>query len=59
MQKYINAIYDLPLTEEEILAAMAGLGAEVASDPSPEDELTDVPRDGILSWASGKFALKK
>jgi hypothetical protein len=49
-------IYDLPLTEKEIQTAMAGLGPELASDPSPAHELTDVPRDGILSWTPGDFA---
>jgi hypothetical protein len=29
-----------------------------ASDPSPANEATDVPRDVVLSWTAGKFADK-
>ena len=29
---------------------------ELASDPQPQDEETDVPRDVVLRWAPGEFA---
>ncbi|UCD53182.1 MAG: discoidin domain-containing protein [Phycisphaerales bacterium] len=50
-------VYDQALTEAEILIAMRGNAApELAADPLPEDEVTDVPRDGDLSWTPGQFA---
>jgi len=53
-------IYDTVLTAEEIQDAMlgAGPGYEMAADPSPADEQTDVPRDGTLSWTPGIYADK-
>ncbi|MHC4630918.1 MAG: LamG-like jellyroll fold domain-containing protein [Planctomycetota bacterium] len=49
-------IYDHALTQEEIKQAMKGLPPGVATNPSPEDEATDVPRDVVLSWKPGEFA---
>ncbi len=49
-------VFDHILTPEEIMDAMLGGGPELAADPSPEDEATDVPRDVVLNWAAGEFA---
>jgi len=49
-------IYYRALTEEEIKQAMQGIPPGVASNPSPADEATDVPRDVTLSWTPGEFA---
>ncbi|MDI6450932.1 LamG-like jellyroll fold domain-containing protein [Anaerobaca lacustris] len=49
-------VFDHILTPEEIVQSMYGTGPELASDPQPEDEATDVPRDVVLSWAAGEFA---
>ncbi|MDY0357062.1 MAG: LamG-like jellyroll fold domain-containing protein [Sedimentisphaerales bacterium] len=49
-------VFDHILTPEEVLQSMKGAGPELAVDPSPESEATDVPRDVILSWTAGKFA---
>ncbi len=51
-------IYDIVLTLEQIQEAMAGIGpiSAPASEPDPENELTDVPRDVVLSWTPGDFA---
>ena len=51
-------IYDNALTQVEIQAVMMEGDGEAgkASEPNPEDKLTDVLRDVTLSWASGEFA---
>ena len=51
-------IYDVVLTLEEIREVMAGLGpiTASASEPSPENDSTDVPRDVVLSWTPGESA---
>ncbi|UCC97845.1 MAG: discoidin domain-containing protein [Phycisphaerales bacterium] len=49
-------IYDHALTQAEIRQAMKGLPPGVATDPSPGDEATDVPREVVLSWKPGEFA---
>ncbi len=50
-------IYDRPLTEEEIPRVMQGDTApELAHNPIPENEATDVPGDVTLSWTQGEFA---
>ncbi len=52
-------VYNLALTEAEILKAMEGLAAgELAGDPTPEDDAADVLRDVVLQWAPGEFAAK-
>ncbi len=49
--------YDNALTPEEIVAVMMdGAGPEMASDPIPEDEAIDIPRDIALGWTAGKYA---
>ncbi len=50
-------VYNVALTEAEILKSMEGLGAgELAGDPTPADGTTDVLRDVVLEWAAGEFA---
>jgi regulation of enolase protein 1 (concanavalin A-like superfamily) len=43
-------LYSRALPVEEILVVMAGYGGNMASNPRPEDEAIDVPRDVVLSW---------
>ena len=43
-------IYNRTLSEEDVALVMAGIGGDMASNPSPENEATDVPRDVVLSW---------
>ncbi len=51
------AVFSHVLTEGEIKAAMQGIaGAELAGNPFPADEATDVPPDVVLSWGAGEFA---
>jgi len=51
-------LYNRALAEGEVLDVMAGKGpnAELAGDPVPESETTDVPRDIVLSWIAGEYA---
>ncbi|MCF7972975.1 MAG: discoidin domain-containing protein [Phycisphaerae bacterium] len=49
-------IYDHIVTQEEIPDIMAGVPAELASEGSPEDGQTDVPREVTLAWRAGEFA---
>ncbi|MHC4499649.1 MAG: LamG-like jellyroll fold domain-containing protein, partial [Planctomycetota bacterium] len=49
-------IYDTVLTAEEIQQVMKGIPPSSASEPSPADGATDVPRDVVLSWQPGEFA---
>ncbi|UCC97872.1 MAG: LamG domain-containing protein, partial [Phycisphaerales bacterium] len=49
-------IYSRALTDSEIIQAMIGIPPGVASEPSPADEATDIPRDVTLSWKPGEFA---
>ncbi|GAI72483.1 unnamed protein product, partial [marine sediment metagenome] len=49
-------IYSRALTEDEIQEVMIGMPPELASDPSPANETTDVPLDVVLSWTPGEFA---
>ena len=49
-------LYNTPLTEVEILAAMQGIAQELAGNPSPEDGVDDVLRDVVLEWTPGEFA---
>ncbi len=48
--------YNRPLTAAEIVQVMIGVPRGAASDPSPEDEAIDVPRDVVLSWTPGEYA---
>ncbi|MEN6576674.1 MAG: LamG domain-containing protein, partial [Phycisphaerales bacterium] len=51
-------VYDHALSDAELQDAMAGRGpnAELAVDPSPEDEATDVIREVVLSWTPSEWA---
>ena len=51
-------IYNRVLTPGELPDVIRGKGpnTELADDPSPENEATDVPRDTILAWTAGEFA---
>ncbi|HPC95393.1 MAG TPA: LamG domain-containing protein, partial [Sedimentisphaerales bacterium] len=49
-------IYDAPVAENEIRKIMRG-NAAISSDPYPTDGADDVPRDIILSWSAGDFAV--
>jgi hypothetical protein len=51
-------LYDTALTIDEIQDAMTGRGPSLglATDPVPEPESTDIPRDAVLSWTAGEFA---
>ncbi len=51
-------IYSRVLTPEELPDVLRGKGpnAELADNPSPTDEQTDVPRDTVLAWEPGEFA---
>ncbi len=49
-------IYNRALAAEEIPSLMVSTPPEIASDPRPADEATDVPRDVVLGWRPGEFA---
>ncbi len=49
-------IYNHGLTPDELIEAMLAGGPELASDPVPEKEATDVPRDVVLGWTAGEYA---
>jgi hypothetical protein len=52
-------VYNYALSEEEIPGLMIeGLGSDYAHTPNPANEATDVPRDVILGWQPGEFAVK-
>ena len=51
-------IYNRALTQEEIqIVMLGGVVPELASEPVPENEAVDVPRDDDLSWTAGEFAV--
>ncbi|MHC4175613.1 MAG: discoidin domain-containing protein, partial [Planctomycetota bacterium] len=43
-------------TQEEIEQVMIGIPPGLASNPSPADAATDVPREVVLSWTPGEYA---
>ncbi len=49
-------IYSRVLTVEEIQQVMKGIPPGVASNPSPANEATDVPREVVLGWTPGEYA---
>jgi hypothetical protein len=59
-QGYLSDVrlYTRALTASEVAGVMAGKGpsSELAGDPVPEDEATDVPQDAALNWTLGEFA---
>jgi len=50
-------LYNVVLTADEILAVMEGGTTELAADPVPVDEGNDVPRDVVLRWTRGEYAV--
>ncbi|MDI6450628.1 LamG-like jellyroll fold domain-containing protein [Anaerobaca lacustris] len=52
------AMFDRELSAEEIASIFArGIRVpEMASNPNPQDQAVDVPRDVVLSWDAGDFA---
>jgi hypothetical protein len=52
-------VYHNALTDEEVLSIMDGLGDPTqAKTPSPVEDAIDVPRDLVLAWGAGDFAVK-
>lgn len=49
-------LYNRALTQEEVQTAMLGIPPELATEPIPANEQTDVPRDAALAWTPGEFA---
>ncbi|NQV32526.1 MAG: discoidin domain-containing protein, partial [Phycisphaeraceae bacterium] len=49
-------LYDHGLSPDEVIAAMLGSPPELSANPIPENEASDVLRDGLLAWAPGEFA---
>ncbi|MCH7556076.1 MAG: hypothetical protein IIB56_01320 [Planctomycetes bacterium] len=49
-------IYSRALTQEDIQEVMIGIPPGSASNSSPANKATDVPRDVVLSWTPGEFA---
>ncbi len=43
-------IFNRVLSEEEVALVMVGYGGDRASNPSPKNEATDIPRDVVLGW---------
>ena len=53
------AVFDHSMTDAEVRSAMKGLAPpELASNPIPEAEAVDVPRNVTLGWEPGDFAVK-
>jgi len=51
------ALFNRGLTQPEVLSLMSGLEKRgPATDPVPEDEAIDVPRDVVLGWTAGPYA---
>jgi len=48
-------IFDRALVAAEIQQAMIAVSPGAASEPSPDDEATDVSRDVVLSWTPGEY----
>jgi hypothetical protein len=49
-------VYNHVLTAQEVMDAMHGAGPELAGEPNPEDEATDVVADSMLTWTPGELA---
>ncbi len=50
-------LYDHILTLKEVGNAMLGSAPELARDPAPENEASDVPADTVVAWMPGEFAV--
>jgi hypothetical protein len=59
-QGYLSDVrlYTRALSAKEVLDVMAGKGptSQIATDPVPEHEAVDIPRDVVLSWTPGEYA---
>ncbi|MCH7921232.1 MAG: LamG domain-containing protein, partial [Planctomycetes bacterium] len=52
-------LFTRALTEEEILQVMEGASnPALAGNPKPAEDAIDVPRDVVLNWTAGEFAVK-
>ncbi len=51
-------LYERALSAKEVQDAMAGKGptSNIATDPIPEHEAIDIPRDVVLTWTAGQYA---
>ena len=49
-------IYNHGITPEELAEILKGGDVELAKDPVPEDQATDVPANAVLTWTGGKYA---
>ena len=49
-------IFSQALSQEEVMLVMRGLTPELASDPVPGENETDVPIGTILAWTPGQYA---
>ena len=54
----VNVNFDLNgwTNLDDVAFITSALPSEEASDPSPADKATDVPRDAVLSWTPGEYA---
>jgi len=50
-------VYNQALTQAELADVMKGEWPTSAADPLPEDEVTDIARDGVLTWKPGELAV--
>ncbi|MHC4519069.1 MAG: DUF1349 domain-containing protein, partial [Planctomycetota bacterium] len=52
-------VYSRVLTVDDLPDVILGKGpnTELADDPSPENEASDIPRDTVLTWTPGEFAV--
>ncbi len=59
-QGYLSDVrlYERALSAKEVLDVMAGKGpvSDIATDPIPEHEAIDIPRDAVLTWTAGQYA---
>jgi len=52
-------LFNRSLAREEVLSIMPGLAKRgPAFDPVPEEETLDVPRDVVLGWTAGPYAVR-
>jgi len=49
-------VYDYALSTDEMKELLVAVFPAIASNPSPADVATDVPRDVVLSWTQGEYA---
>jgi hypothetical protein len=49
-------VYNRALTVNELQVVMQGYTGSIATDPTPKDKATDLPRETNLSWTPGPLA---